>query len=153
MDRNEFPSIFQKVQYSHSRHQKTTSHLLRINLKGILKLNEIWPLEGAMYITLWDIKVKWNVTTRGSYVHNYGIIFRDAKFLFYAVFSENWWFPTKRFTGLLELIQLYKQYPLEKFFIFTIYQNYTLALNTEYYLCNRNDFPCVCVCLRLYMFD
>ena len=27
-----------------------------------------------------------------------------------------------------ELIQLYKQDPLEKFFIFTIYQNYTLAL-------------------------
>ena len=25
----------------------------------------------------------------------------------------------------------YEQYPLEKFFIFTIYQNYTLALNTE----------------------
>ena len=28
----------------------------------------------------------------------------------------------------LELIQLYKQNPLEKFFIFTIYQNYALAL-------------------------
>ena len=28
-----------------------------------------------------------------------------------------------------ELIQLYKQNPLEKFFIFTIYQNYTLALS------------------------
>ena len=37
--------------------------------------------------------------------------------------------PDKKiFTGLLELIQLYKQNPLEKFFIFTIYQNYTLAL-------------------------
>ena len=31
------------------------------------------------------------------------------------------------FTGLLELIQLYKQNQLEKFLIFTIYQNYTLA--------------------------
>ena len=28
-----------------------------------------------------------------------------------------------------ELIQLYKQNPLEKFLIFTIYQNYTLALS------------------------
>ena len=37
-------------------------------------------------------------------------------------------FPTKRSTGLLELIQLYKQTPLAKLFIFTIYQNYTLAL-------------------------
>ena len=36
----------------------------------------------------------------------------------------------KRCTGLLELIQLYiKQNPLEKFFMFTIYQNYTLALS------------------------
>ena len=36
---------------------------------------------------------------------------------------------TKRFTGLLELIQLYnKQNPLQKIFICTIYQNYTLAL-------------------------
>ena len=25
----------------------------------------------------------------------------------------------------------YEQYPLEKFFIFTIYQNYTLALNSK----------------------
>ena len=32
------------------------------------------------------------------------------------------------FTGLLEFIKLYKQNPLEKFLIFTIYQNYTLAL-------------------------
>ena len=30
--------------------------------------------------------------------------------------------------GFLELVQLYKQNPLEKFFIFTIYPNYTLAL-------------------------
>ena len=35
------------------------------------------------------------------------------------------------FTGLLELVQIYKQNPLEKFFIVTIYENYTLAL-TEY---------------------
>ena len=54
VDLNECPSIFQKVQHSHSRHQKTTSNLLRINLKGIVvKFNEIWPIEGAMYITLW----------------------------------------------------------------------------------------------------
>ena len=26
----------------------------------------------------------------------------------------------------------YEQYPLEKFFIFTIYQNYTLALNIKF---------------------
>ena len=35
---------------------------------------------------------------------------------------------TKQFRRLLEFIKLYKQNPLEKFFIVTIYQNYTLAL-------------------------
>ena len=51
--------------------------------------------------------------------------------MFYAVFSKFWWFDfeTKRFTGLLELIKLYKQNPLEEIFIFTIYQNCTLALS------------------------
>ena len=39
VDLNEFPSIFQTVQHSHSRHQETTSNLLRINLKGILTFN------------------------------------------------------------------------------------------------------------------
>ena len=70
------------------------------------------------------------MATRGSYVHNSMVEFWGAsrKFLFHAIFSENLWFQTKRFTGLLELVQLYKQYPLEKLFIFTIYQNYTLAL-------------------------
>merc|ERR1712105_331460 len=46
---------FQKVQYFHSRHYKTTSHLLRISLNGILKLNEVWPLQGVMYISLWEL--------------------------------------------------------------------------------------------------
>ena len=70
------------------------------------------------------------MATRGSYVHNSMGEFSGAsrKFSFYAIFSKNWWFQTKRFTGLLELIQLYKQYPLEKFFICIIYQNYTLDL-------------------------
>ena len=71
------------------------------------------------------------MTTRGSYVHNSMVeIFggHPENVSFYAIFSENWWFQTKRFTGLLELVQLFKQNPLEKFFIFTIYQNYTLAL-------------------------
>ena len=112
MDWNEFPPIFQKVQHSHSRHHKTTSNLLRIDLKGILKFNEILPLEGAMYITL--------------YSRIFGGI---PKMVVLCNFCRNWRFQTNIFTGLLELIQLYKQNPLEKFFIFTIYQNYTLALS------------------------
>ena len=35
---------------------------------------------------------------------------------------------------LLVLVQLYKQNPLEIFFIFTIYQNYTLALKSYWFL-------------------
>ena len=46
-----FHQSFKMVQYSHSRHQKT-SNLLRINLKGKLRFNTSWPLEGAMYISL-----------------------------------------------------------------------------------------------------
>ena len=80
-------SILQKVQHSHPRHQKTTSNLKR--------------------------HIQWNMATRGSYVHNsMGRIFGGIPKM-YAIFSENWWFQTKRFTGLLELIQLYKQNPLE----------------------------------------
>ena len=95
------------------RRKKKSSNLLRINLKCILTFNEIWPLEGAMYITLWE-------NFRG---HPENVSFMHFKF------SENGWFQTKRFTGLLGLAQLYKQNPLENFLIFTIYQNYTLALS------------------------
>ena len=42
----------------------------------------------------------------------------------------DYWFQTKRFTRLLEFIQLYTQNPLEIIF-FTIYQSYTLALNIK----------------------
>ena len=45
-------------------------------------------------------------------------------------------FRQKLFTRLLELMQLYKQNQLEKFFIFTIYQNYTLALTLHHYMEN-----------------
>ena len=68
VESNEFPTIVQKVQHSHSRHQKTTSNLLRINLNGILKFNEIRPQEGAMYII--NSMVEFSGT-------------------FYAIFSEN----------------------------------------------------------------
>ena len=37
VDLNEVPSVFQTVQHSHSRHQKTISNFLRINLIGNLK--------------------------------------------------------------------------------------------------------------------
>ena len=59
---------------------------------------------------------------------------------FYAIFSKYWWFQTKWLTGLLELVQLYKQNPLEKFFIFTTYQNYTLALNANWMKYAENKF-------------
>ena len=67
------------------------------------------------------------------YVHNSMIEFRGhPKNVGLIQFSQKIdGFQTNRFTGLLELTQLHKQSPLEKFFIFTIYQNYTLALNSN----------------------
>ena len=51
--RHSIVTIFQALQHSHSRHQKTTPNLFRINWKGKLRFSNPWPLEGAMYITLW----------------------------------------------------------------------------------------------------
>ena len=39
-------------------------------------------------------------------------------------------FEQKDSQGFENSYNSYEQYPLEKFFIFTIYQNYTLALNS-----------------------
>ena len=104
VDLNEFPLIFQKVQHSHSRNQKTTSRTPYNQFKR-------------------HIKIQWNMATRGSYVHNITLwqIFRGAsrKSKFYAIFPENWWFQKKRFAGLFELIQIYKQNSLEKFFTYS----------------------------------
>ena len=40
-------------------------------------------------------------------------------------------FEQKDSQGFENSYNSYEQYPLEKFFIFTIYQNYTLALNNK----------------------
>ena len=70
------------------------------------------------------------MATRRSYVHNSIETYSGAsRRISFMQFSQNIdGFQTKWFTGLLELIQLYKQNPLEKILIFTIYQNYTLAV-------------------------
>ena len=60
------------------------------------------------------------MATRGRYVHNYMVNFSRG-------YPENVSFM--QFSQYIHSFrQLYKQNPLEKFFIFTIYQNYTLAL-------------------------
>ena len=43
-------------------------------------------------------------------------------------------FEQKDSQGFENSYNSYEQYPLEKFFIFTIYQNYTLALTPWYYM-------------------
>ena len=65
------------------------------------------------------------MATRGSCVHNSMVEYPGAsKNVSFMQFSQKIvGFRQKRFTGLLELIQLYKQNPLEKYIIFTIYQN------------------------------
>ena len=44
-------------------------------------------------------------------------------------------FEQKDSQGFENSYNSYEQYPLEKFFIFTIYQNYTLALKHQYSTC------------------
>ena len=71
------------------------------------------------------------MTTKGSYGHKAMVNFLGH--------PENVWFckflkildgfKQNNSQGFLEFTKLYKQNPLEKYFIFTIYQNYTLALN------------------------
>ena len=70
------------------------------------------------------------MATRGSYEHNSMVKIRGhPENVSFMQFSQNiGWFQTKLFTGLLELLQLYTRNPLEKFLIFTLHQNYTLAL-------------------------
>ena len=78
-----------------------------------------------------QIKVWQWFTTRGSYVHKPMVKFGEASrkcYFFVCNFLKILTVSDKTFTRLLEFIKLYKQNPLEKFFIFTIYQNYTLAL-------------------------
>ena len=87
-------------------------NFLRISLNGILKSNEIWPLEGAMYISLWE-------KYRG---HPDNIIFMQFS-------TKIDGFEQKDSQGFENSYNSYEQYPLEKFLIFTIYQNYTLALS------------------------
>ena len=117
MDLNEFPSIFQKVQHSHSRHQKTTPNLLRINLKGKLSFNHSW-------------------SNRGSYVQNwklYGKNFRgNPKNVSFTQFSQNidGFRQNDSQPWLLELVlKSINKTQLEKIVIVTIYQNYVLALS------------------------
>ena len=124
MNWNGFPSIFQKVQYIHFRHLKTTSHLLRICLKSILKSNEVWPLEGAIYISLWE---------------NYRGHPDNVSFMQFCTKIDG--FQQKYSQGFENSYNSYERYPLEKFFIFTIYQNYTLALirTSKVYFNQRGD--------------
>ena len=49
-----FINLFKSVALSKvSKRQKTTSNLLRINLKGRVRFTNKWTLERAMYINLW----------------------------------------------------------------------------------------------------
>ena len=79
------------------------------------------------------------MATRGSYVH--GRIFGGIpKMLVLGNFLRKWMVSDKKIhRASIELIQLYKQNPLEKLFIFTIYQNYTLALSEYVMGINPNE--------------
>ena len=80
-----------------------------------LNLNEVWPLEGAMYISLWE-------NSRGHPDN--------------VSFMQFWFRVQKDSQGFENSYNSYGGYPLEKFFIFTIYQNYTLALSKNHKFTN-----------------
>ena len=69
------------------------------------------------------------MATRGSYVHLYGRILGghpdNVSFMQFSRKIDG--FEQKDSQGFEHSYNSYEQYPLEKFFIFTIYQNYTLA--------------------------
>ena len=76
------------------------------------------------------------MATRGSYVqctYLYGIILGGIPIMLVLCnFSTKIdGFEQKDSQGFENSYNSYEQYPLEKFFIFTIYQNYTLALNLK----------------------
>ena len=73
-------------------------------------------LEGAMYISLWE-------NSRGH----------PDNVSFMQFFTKIDGFEQKDSQGFENSYNSYKQYPLEKVFIFTIYQNYTLALSFSFY--------------------
>ena len=70
-----------------------------------------------MYISLWE-------NSRG---HPDNVSFMQFSTKMYG-------FEQKDSQGFENSYNSYEQYPLEKFFIFTIYQNYTLALIYQTYL-------------------
>ena len=86
----------------------------------MLKLNEVWPLEGAMYISLWE---------------NYRGHPDNISFMQFSTKIDG--FEQKDSQSFENSYNSYEQYPLEKFFIFTIYQNYTLALKPD--ICNDHS--------------
>ena len=111
----DFHQSFKKCSIFTPDIRKQPQHLLRISLNGILKWNEVWPLEGAMYISLWE-------NSRGHP--------DNVSFMQFSTKIDG--FEQKDSQGIENSYNSYEQYPLEKFFIFTIYQNYTLALiNTK----------------------
>ena len=78
------------------------------------------------------------MATRGSYVHiSMGELSGHPDNISFMQFSTKIdGFEQKDSQGFENSYNSYEQYPLEKFFIFTIYQNYTLALTFNRLLTN-----------------
>ena len=74
------------------------------------------------------------MATRGSYVHiSMGEFSGHPDNVSFMQFSTKIdGFEQKDSQGFENSYNSYEQYPLEKFFLFTIYQNYTLALKLYY---------------------
>ena len=69
------------------------------------------------------------MATRNMYVHiSMGEFSGASRYSFMQFSTKIDGFEQKDSQGFENSYNSYEQYPLEKFFIFTIYQNYTLAL-------------------------
>ena len=79
------------------------------------------------------------MATRGSYVHiSMGEFSGHPDNVSFMQFSTKIdGFEQKYSQGFENSYNSYEQYPLEKFFIFTIYQNYTLALIRNLQICHH----------------
>merc|ERR1712074_360060 len=114
---SEHNEIGQAAQFENFLNRSTTmlANGFKISLNCILKLNEVWPLEGVMYISLWEL---FSGASRSIIVLS--LLCNFLRKL--MVSNKKIHMALRTHTTLMN-----NTHSLEKFLIFTIYQNYTWA--------------------------
>ena len=85
-------------------------------------------------------KIKWSMATRGSYVHiSMGEFSGHPDNVSFMQFSTKIdGFEQKDSQGFENSYNSYEQYPLEKFFIFTIYQNLYFGVHLSSWMSHKS---------------